>query len=196
MSRVSAAPPFCGPSREPPLPQLLPSLHAGSGQVKDRVVPLWDLQVPALELPGDSWQQSGPVPDLARTRAVELEAGCNRASARTVLSCFTKGVICSSCYQPPAWVYPEAGPYLLVLTINHLTFQLVARTLGKAERGRKPRRPSRAKEGPASLPGPPHSPTLLSPLPFPSVFIHSLSPTFHPLPSWACAFDNMTGQSA
>lgn len=86
----------------------------------------------------------------------------------------------------------------------HQPPDIPAGTLGKAERGRKPRRPSRVKEGPVSLPGPPYSPTFLSPLPFllfsftpflPPSFSFS-SPTFHPLPSWACAFDNMTGQSA
>lgn len=145
MSRVSAASPFCGLSREPRLPQLLPSLHAVSSHVKDRVVPLWDLEVSALGLPGliaavrpngrrgRSWLWSWK---LAVT-----------ASARTVLSTSPRVSPVLPCCQPPAWVYPRpalpACPY-------HQSPDIPAGgwTLGKEKRGRKPRRPSKSKEGP------------------------------------------------
>lgn len=133
-----------------------PCLPAVSGQVKDIVVPFGP--------PGDSWQQSGPVPDFGRTLAIteELQQGPSSAASQRVASC-------SSAASLLPGLLPCRRPCLLVLTISRLTFQVVAGRLGKAERAR---RPSWAKEGsvtsrswttPLSL--------LLSPS-FPSILTH------------------------
>lgn len=204
MSRVSAASPFCGLSREPRLPQLLPSLHAVSSQVKDRVVPLWDLEVSALGLPGliaavrpngrrgRSWLWSWK---LAVT-----------ASARTVLSTSPRVSPVLPCCQPPAWVYPRPA-YLLVLTINHLTFQLVAgHWAKKKEEENQGDQASRRRAlctnsswtTPLFLPSfsPSFPLSLLIPFFPPSFFSSSPPPAFHSLPSWVCDFDDMKGLSA
>lgn len=57
----------------------------------------------------------------------------------TIASCFTQGAISSSCCQPPAWVYPEAGP--LPVCPCHQPLDIPAgdpeTVVFEAERGRK-----------------------------------------------------------
>lgn len=205
MSRVSAASPFCGLSRELRLPQLLPSLHAVSSQVKDRVVPLWDLEVSALGLPG-LIAAVRPNGRLGRSWLWSWKLAVT-ASARTVLSTSPRVLPVLPCCQPPAWVYLRpalpACPY-------HQSPDIPAGgwDTGQRKKRKKTKETKQVEGGPCApvAPGPPHSSFLLfSPsfplsllIPFfpPSFFSSSPPPAFHSLPSWVCDFDDMKGLSA
>lgn len=130
-------------------------------------------------------------------------AGCSRASARTVLSTSQKVSSLLPCCQPPAWVYPRPA---LPAFPCHQPPDIPAGgwDTGQGKKRKKTKETKQVKGGPCApeAPGPPQSPSLLSPLSsiftpfFPPSFFSSSPPPFHPLPSWACDFDNMKGLSA
>lgn len=105
-------------------------------------------------------------------------AGCNRASARTVLSTSQRVSSLLTCCQPPAWVYLRpalpACPY-------HQSPDIPAGgwDTRQGKKRKKTKETKQVKGGPCApeAPGPPCSPRLLSPL-SPSIFTPFFPPSF------------------
>lgn len=137
-----------------------------------------------------SWRPMAAVRPSARLgedSGCGAEAGYNRASARTVLSCFTTGVM----VLPATSLLPGSTlrPASTCLSL-HQPPDLPAGGWDTGQHSkRRPRRPSQAEEGPVSpgVPGPPCSPSLFHPFPSLSLFTPFRPPSSSsPLTSIPC----------